>query len=164
MARLHNLHEAAINLATTVPDILAHREVSRATEQELVRATVACLADSGTIKKPMPNRQRIMQRFHQVIEANQYEPLYLTEICAAVGVTERTLRSACMDYLGLGPHRYLWLRRMNVARRALVLADPKAKSVTEIANDYGFGELGRFAVAYRALYGESPSATLRHSD
>jgi AraC-like DNA-binding protein len=61
----------------------------------------------------------------------------------------------------MSPHRYLWLRRMHLTRRALALADSRAKTVTEIANDHGFGELGRFAVSHRNLFGESPSVTLR---
>lgn len=84
------------------------------------------------------------------------------EICAAVGVTERTLNFICTDYVGLSPHQYLLRRRVNLAR-ALRLADPASKTVTSTANDYGFAELGRFSVTYRALYGESPSATLRRA-
>jgi AraC-like DNA-binding protein len=61
----------------------------------------------------------------------------------------------------MSPHKYLWLRRMHLARRALAGADPAAAAVTGIALDHGFGELGRFAVQYRELFGESPSATLR---
>ena len=163
IARLHNLHEVVTQLATTVPDILAHSEVARAIEQELLRALIGCLTDSATILKPNHHRQNIMRRFHQMLEANQDAPLYLAEICAAVGVTARTLHLVCMDYLGMSPHQYLLLRRMNLVRQALTLADPASKTVTSIANDYGFAELGRFSVKYRALFGESPSATLRHT-
>jgi len=61
----------------------------------------------------------------------------------------------------MGPMHYLWLRRMQLARRSLLSADPAIKTVTEIATAHGFGELGRFAVEYRTLFGESPSATLK---
>jgi AraC-like DNA-binding protein len=163
MERLLKLHDAATQLAATVPDILANPEVSRAIEQELLRALIACLADSSPIKEPSHNRRAVQRRFHQVVEANQDEPLYLAEICAAIGATERTLRYACMEYLGMSPHRYLWLRRMNLVKRALTSAHPAAETVTAIANDHGFSELGRFAAAYRTLYGESPSATLKRT-
>ncbi len=33
--------------------------------------------------------------------------------------------------------------------------------MTDIATKWGFGHLGRFAAAYRARFGESPSHTLR---
>ena len=62
--------------------------------------------------------------------------------------------------MGMSPHRYLWLRRMHLVRTALLRADRRSATVTSIALDYGFGELGRFAVMYRQLFGESPSATL----
>ena len=78
-----------------------------------------------------------------------------------VGASERTFRTRCQEHLGLGPTRYLWLRRMHLARRALRMADPAAARVTEVATSYGFWELGRFSVAYRSLFGESPSASLR---
>jgi AraC-like DNA-binding protein len=50
---------------------------------------------------------------------------------------------------------------MHLARRALSRGDPEKTSVTEIATDYGFWELGRFSVVYRSLFGESPLTTLR---
>jgi len=65
------------------------------------------------------------------------------------------------EHLGMGPIRFLILRRMHLVRRALLRADPSASSVTRIVTDHGFWELGRFSVAYRALFGESPSETLR---
>jgi AraC family transcriptional regulator, ethanolamine operon transcriptional activator len=52
-------------------------------------------------------------------------------------------------------------RRMYLARRALREAATDATSVTDIATRYGFWQLGRFAVEYQGLFGESPSATLR---
>ena len=63
----------------------------------------------------------------------------------------------------MGPIRYLWLRRMHLARRALICADPTKTTVTEVATQFGFWELGRFATSYRALFGQSPSVCLHAS-
>jgi transcriptional regulator GlxA family with amidase domain len=102
-----------------------------------------------------------MRRFNEYLEAHSGRPLYITEICAGIGVAERTLRASCEEHLGMGPIRYLTLRRMHIVRRALQRADSSNSTVTRIVTDHGFWELGRFSVAYRELFGESPSETSR---
>lgn len=45
--------------------------------------------------------------------------------------------------------------------RHCVVPAPKS-ALAEVARRHGFSELGRFAVNYRSLFGESPSDTVRH--
>ncbi len=104
----------------------------------------------------------ILRRFRRAVEENPDQPLYIPELCASIGVSDRTLRVCCQEQLGMSPKRYLLLRRMHLARRALRESAPTATTVTEIATRYGFWQFGRFAGEYKSLFGELPSATLGH--
>ena len=73
----------------------------------------------------------------------------------------RTLRICCTEFLGMSSTRYYLIRRLNMVRLALQRADPAVANVGEIARGHEFLELGRFAAAYRAAFGETPSFTLR---
>jgi AraC-like DNA-binding protein len=161
--RLAKLHHAAGELARNAPDVLAKPEVARSLEHELVTTMVQCLTEGAAVSLRPAERQHrtIIGRFEELLAANRDRPLYLAEICQAVGASERTLRNCCHEHFGFGPIRYLWLRRMYLARRALLFANPATASVTEIALDHGFWELGRFAIAYKALFGEAPLVSLR---
>ncbi len=163
MSRLLNLHAMVGQLAKTTPDLLALTEVARALEQELIHLMIRCLIASVSSGMTTGGRRHdaIVARLEEFLEAHPDTPLYLTEICAVIGVAERTLRIACEEHLGMGPIRYLSLRRMHLVRRALLRADPSTATVTRLATDHGFWELGRFSVAYRALFDESPSESLR---
>ena len=163
LARLQYLHAAANHLADFAPKVLENAEATRSLEQELVLAMVDCTA-AGQIeneRSSLHTHQRIMRRFHALIEANTEKPLYIPEICTTLGVSYRALLRCCHEQIGVSPHRYLWLRRMNMARHALLQSSHVHESVTQIATSNGFWELGRFATAYRAFFGESPSETLR---
>ena len=163
MLRLLTLHKSVGQLAHDSPDVLELPEVLRAFENELIHVMVRCLAEGAAVDPTVGScrHDTIVARFEEFLEANLDRPLYLTEICAAIGVAERTLRASCEEHLGMGPIRYLALRRMHLVRRALLRSDPSKATVTQIVTDHGFWEFGRFSVAYSALFGESPSRTLR---
>jgi len=90
-------------------------------------------------------------------------PPNMPELCELVGVSDGTLRSCCTEFLGMTPIRYVLLRRLREVRRALREADSDRASVAEIANRFGFVELGRFAGTYRTTFGETPSTTLQRT-
>ena len=164
MAKLQRLHEAAGRLAEDAPEIISHPEAARGLEQALIEAMVDCLASPKARENTSAQGQHaiVMHRFRRVVEENPEQPLYIPEICKVVGVSSRTLQACCHEHLGMGPKHYLLLRRMNLARGALRQSAPDTTSVTETATRYGFWQLGRFAVEYHSLFGESPSATLAH--
>jgi AraC-like DNA-binding protein len=162
MSRLQRLHEAAVHLAETEPEVITRPEATRSLEQSLIEALMACIANGAEQASGTPRRHaQVLAAFEAVLEANTDRAVGMSEICAAVGVPGRTLRICCAEGLGMSPKRYLDLRRMHLARQAFVLAVPESESVTEIATRYGFWELGRFATGYRSLFGESPSVTLK---
>jgi AraC-like DNA-binding protein len=163
MARLQRLHAAAGHLAAKAPEIIANPDAARGLEQALIEAMVGCLAPQKARENTLAQGQHaiIMRRFRRILEDNPEQPLYIPEICKAIRVPDRTLRQCCQEYLGIGPKRYLLLRRLHLVRRALRRADPAATTVTDMATRYGFWQLGRFAVEYNSLFGEPPSATLR---
>jgi AraC-like DNA-binding protein len=165
MSRLLGLHETAGRLAKAAPDILSNPEVARALENELTCAMIMCLTENIRVESRISTLRHsvIMARLEEFLAAHASTPLYVAEICTAIGVSERTLRACCQEQLGMGPTHYLWLRRMHLTRQALVRAAPNRSTVTRIAADYGFWQFGRFSVEYRALFAESPSETLRRS-
>jgi AraC-like DNA-binding protein len=163
LSRLIQLHKAASHLAKTTPDILAKPEVARSLEQALLEAFILCVggAPSELERKVHRQRAKVMCRLEETLRTHSEEALYMADLCEAAGASYWTLRDCCQEYLGMGPKRYLWMRRMNLARRALHSASGNSTTVTEVATNYGFWELGRFSVAYRTLFGESPSVALR---
>jgi transcriptional regulator GlxA family with amidase domain len=111
----------------------------------------------------VPTRQRyqqIVDRFEEIARANLGDPERISDICDAIAVSQRTLVRAFHAVHGTSPSRYLHALRLAEARKAL--KNGAFENVTEVAVRFGFHELGRFAVDYRAAFGESPSDTLRH--
>lgn len=163
MGRLTALHQMVGALAKSAPQVVAHAQVANAIEHAMIHAMLLAI-DTGQKKElglGLRNRRAILQGLEDFIAENVGRPLYLMDLCVALRTSERTLRRAFQEQLGISPNRYLWYRRMYLTNRALQLSSPAHTSVTLIAMEHGFWELGRFAAEYRRLFGEMPSTTLR---
>jgi AraC-like DNA-binding protein len=162
MARLRRLHTAVTRLAETAPEMIANIHVAKNLEASLMEIFLDCLdSHSSGMDRPLGRRQSaILKRLHELVLQHAGEPLYVSDACRALGISTRLLHRICHEQIGMGPKQYFILRRLHLAHRALRFAPPEA-SVTEIATRFGFWELGRFAMIYRSIFGESPSATLR---
>ena len=145
--------------------ILAHPEVARAIEQDLIHALVTCLIGAKVNEAGAAKRHHalVMIRFEEVLAEHLAGLRHMPELCERVGVSDRTLRSSCVEFLSISPARYILLRRLRAVRRALRDADPDLANVAELARLHGFTQPGRFAGVYRAAFGESPSSTLQRT-
>ena len=161
--RLLQLHAKACRLAETKPKLLAHPEVSRTIEQDLLHALVECLTSHEAREYSGPERFHItiMQRCEQVLAKHAEQQLQIPELCKTIGVSERTLRTCCEKFLGMSPAQYIRLQRLARVRAALRHSDSSTATVADLARHFGFWELGRFAGLYQSVFGELPSDTLR---
>lgn len=105
-------------------------------------------------------RQENIARVMGLLQQYDGQPVLLLELCRQAHVSERTLRSIFNEVFGVGPNRYLHIRRLHLVREALSVANPHIDSVGQIALRFGFSDSGRMAADYHRLFGEYPSQTL----
>ena len=108
-------------------------------------------------------RGELVSRVMSFLRDNLDEPITIAELSRIAGVSERTLRAAFHDVIGISPKKYAITKRLEAAHAALRQADPEKTTVTDVAMTFGFFELGRFAGRYRHIFGEVPSRTLRQA-
>ena len=93
--------------------------------------------------------------------AHMDTPMSVSTLCETVGLSERGLRDAFYRVRGMGPKQWMLAERLRCVRRVLSEERSGLITVTSVATDFGFFELGRFAGTYRRAFGEPPSQTLR---
>jgi AraC-like DNA-binding protein len=105
-------------------------------------------------------RRQMVRRASDFFRAHASEGVRIGRVSRAAGVSERALRNAFHRDHGISPKQYELRERLHAARQALC-DGTGADTVTAIASEHGFYELGRFAGLYKHMFGESPSQTIR---
>ncbi|WP_263264724.1 helix-turn-helix domain-containing protein [Pseudomonas sp. RIT-PI-S] len=106
------------------------------------------------------NNRRIVQRVFDLVSAHPTEHFSAVQLADTADASFQQLRLAFAECVGMPPTTWLRMRRLNLARQALLTALPGETTVAEVAMGYSFWHLGRFAQAYRALFLECPGKTL----
>jgi AraC-like DNA-binding protein len=114
----------------------------------------------GIEEQAIVDRRQVVRQASEFFRRHAADSVHMGDVSKAAGVSERTLRTAFHLEHGLSPKRYDVRERLHAARRALCDVS-RRRTVTAIASQFGFFELGRFAVMYKHAFGESPSQTLK---
>ena len=132
------------------------------------RMLVKCFVDAALAALPAAAIDRTGQRRYDLIRRAEREalrvsgePRRLPQLAEAAGASPRLLEYAYRDLYGMGAMQFLRLLRLNEVRRALLRAGGRDITITSVAFDWGFFHLGDFSAAYKRLFGESPSSTLK---
>jgi AraC-like DNA-binding protein len=101
-----------------------------------------------------------LRRARDCLHAHAADPLDLEQLAAAAGIGIRALQLGFQRHFGTSISEMLLDIRLSHLNAQLKRAAPDAR-IIDIAFDLGFTHLGRMSGAYRAKFGETPSATLR---
>lgn len=157
---LEDVHRTACdNAATLSEEAVARSFADRLNEH--ICTLLPNVEQRGSRGRPQLPRSAIIRELNQRLGTISDEPLYAMDLCNELGISFPTLRRIFIDWYGIPPAKYLLLHRYYLARR--LLTNRTYDSVTSVAHACGFWDLSRFAVSYRALFNELPSATLRKS-
>jgi len=101
-----------------------------------------------------------VEEARQFIEAQAAEPIRLGDLANRLGVSLRALQASFRKQVGCTLSDYLFGRRLELARARLTLATD-GMTITAVALECGFVNVGAFADRYRIAFGELPSQTLK---
>ncbi|MBT9384313.1 helix-turn-helix domain-containing protein [Pseudooceanicola sp. CBS1P-1] len=102
---------------------------------------------------------RIVEQAQAMIRERLFDPDFdVACVPSAIGVSARTL-SRAFAQRGITPAKWMWGQRLEAARTMLRTGNGR-HSVSEVAMKCGFNDFSHFSRAFKARYGQTPSATL----
>ena len=162
LSRLQTLISSMLQFAAREPTSMAASGLVATMQDTLFSALDQAMCSGvlhGCGNTTAPARYKtIVDRVDRLIGLN---PIDATNerLADEIGISVRTLQTASQSVCGLAVHRYSRLRRLCSVRRQL-RTGANGLTVKASALAHGFWHLSEFTSAYRASFGELPSATL----
>jgi AraC-like DNA-binding protein len=167
--RLFSWGKRLVDTAARQPDLFNHSAAERAAARvEMLETLLATLGDADDFEADRADRtrqahSRIVKIAEDYALSNAGERIFVTDLCRAAAVSERTLENAFKEVMGLTPMTYLVRLRLHQVRRSLLAGTHGSTTVSAEALKWGFWHFGEFSRAYKDCFGELPSETLRRA-
>ena len=102
----------------------------------------------------------VLRHAEDYICANLQTAITRDRLANVTGVSIRSLSRKFEIEHGIGPMAFIRQRRLDACYAQLRGSMPGDKTVTDVALSHGFNHIGKFAIAYKEVFGESPSSSL----
>ena len=141
--------------------LLADAERLQVQLDGLLECIIKSWAVSGVVRRSrgvLSKRTRMIASAVDYIRSHQHLPIRMADLCAHVGVSERTLQYQFQRQFQATPKQYIQAWRLHGLRK--VMREQPQAMIGDHASAYGFGHLGQLSADYKAMFGELPSKTL----
>jgi AraC-like DNA-binding protein len=147
-----------LGMDESVVSEMVHQEL----EDDLLASFLLLAEDPRAIdREALSAADWALNRVEDYICANLDKTITRDELADTAGVSIRSLTRAFEKQYGSGPMAFVRQRRLDACYTKLVGSEPESTTVSDVAMSYGFSHFGKFAIAYKKSFGESPSASLR---
>ena len=114
------------------------------------------LAGEGPAGRPLPSRRvdaAVIERARQFLDAERTHVVHSSDLEAITGLTRYDLARQFRLMFGTSPHRYLLMRRLDLARQLIFEPRPLA----DVAGEAGFADQAHFTRVFKAAFGLTPA-------
>ncbi len=119
------------------------------------------VAPGSADRSSSQRRHRFVERADAYVRSCSDRLVTVSELCTALNTSRRALQIGFQEVLGISPHAYIRAVSLNRVRSHLKNPDSPYTSVQDAAAAYGFWHMSQFALDYKQLFGELPSATFK---
>ena len=117
-------------------------------------------AHTSKVFERIKNNERLLARALEYIHSEPLQTLTVSSLVKNIHASSRSIQYCFSELLGMSPKKYLVRLRLNAIRKDLNDASPTEKTITNIANNYGVINIGRFKQDYEDFFNETPRETL----
>ncbi|GAB7048502.1 helix-turn-helix transcriptional regulator [Catenuloplanes indicus] len=160
-------YDYVFDCLNATPEAVAEPLVAGSMARLLASTALSVFPHDGLTEPTIEDRRDAhpasLRRAVAFIDDNAHRDISPADIASVAHVSIRAMQMAFRRHLDITPRGYLRRVRLAHAHRDLLAADPRGTTVMAIAARCGFTDHSRFTAHYRAVYGVTPSWTLRRA-